>query len=120
MTYPPELQEHLVTLKLVKQAVIEPDPDSHKGENGTLLVIGGSPLFHGAGRLSAEGAAQTLAALNQTITFGSKYTDYVIFCSTQQNLDYLKTGEDAFIGITRESLPEYLPKADAVVIGNGM
>lgn len=120
MDYPQELLPHLVTKDLVAKAIIEPEPDSHKGENGTLLVIGGSPLFHGAGRLTAEGAEQTLLSLNQTINFGSKYTDYVIFCSTKENLDYIKARQDAFIGITRESLADYLPKADAIVIGTGM
>lgn len=120
MEYPLELRAHQVTAALVKQAIIEPEIDSHKGQNGTLLVIGGSPLFHGAGRLSATGAQEALHSLNQTVQFGSKYSDYVIFCSTQQNIDYLKSRQDAFIGISRESLPDYLPKADAVVIGTGM
>ncbi len=120
MTYPPELIPHLVTKELVTHAIIEPQPDSHKGQNGTLLVIGGSPLFHGAGRLTATGATEALHALNQTVDFGSKYSDYVIFCSTKENLEFLKMRQEAFIGIARESLSEYIPKADAIVIGTGM
>jgi len=120
MDYQQELLSHLVTKELVTKAIIEPHADSHKGQNGTLLVIGGSPLFHGAGRLTAEGGQQTLETLNQTVTFDSKYTDYVIFCSTKENIDYLKTRQDAFIGISRDSLNDYLPKADAIVIGTGM
>lgn len=120
MNFPPDLLTHLVTKELVQKSIIEPHADSHKGQNGTLLVIGGSPLFHGAGRLTAEGGQQTLETLNQAINFGSKYTDYVIFCSTKENIEYLKTRQDAFIGISRDSLPDYLPKADAIVIGTGM
>ncbi|CAN5201040.1 hypothetical protein BH11PAT1_BH11PAT1_4710 [soil metagenome] len=120
MTYPTELTSHLITKDLVKRAIIEPETDSHKGQNGTLLVIGGSPLFHGAGRLTAAGAQEAMQALNQVVDFGSKYSDYVIFCSTQENIDFLKGRQDAFIGVKRESLNDYLPKADAVVIGTGM
>ena len=34
----------------------ERDPDSHKGENGKVLIIGGSPQFYGAPILCSLGA----------------------------------------------------------------
>lgn len=109
-----EAQKYLVTKDFLKQAVLEPNSDSHKNQNGKILVVGGSPLFHGAGRMSARAAAQIVLA------FASRTNDMVYFCSTKENIDYLKGKQEAFIGITREQLDFYLPHSDVVLIGPGL
>lgn len=112
---------HAVTLATLKQAINEPVKDSHKGQNGTLLVVGGSPYFHGAGRLAATGATETIQALSTIIDFGSKYNDYVIvFCTSDSNLKLLQARHDAFIGVTRQQIDQYLKISDAVIVGPGL
>jgi len=103
-----------VTKALVKKAFLKPPSDSHKGQNGKVLIIGGSPLFHGAGRLAAKAAWETI------ISFSSKTNDMVYFCSTKANLDYLKCKQECFIGITRNQLDHYLKSCNAVLVGTGL
>lgn len=103
-----------VTENLVKKAFLPPDPNSHKGQNGKVLIIGGSPLFHGAGRLAARAAWEII------ISFASKTNDMVYFCSTKKNLDYLKCKQECFIGFTRKQLNHYLKNCDAVLVGTGL
>lgn len=105
---------HKITQKIVKQTIKPPQPDSHKGENGNILIIGGSPLFHGAGRLAAK------AALETTLAFATKTNDMVYFASTKENISYLKKNHDSFIGITRKQIPQYLKNADVVLAGTGL
>lgn len=56
--------------KLFKDFVL-PEEQSHKGENGKILIIGGSSLFHAAPLWSAEVA--------------SYFADLVHFSSTEEN-----------------------------------
>ncbi len=103
-----------VTKKLVKSTIKEPDPNSHKGENGNILIIGGSPLFHGAGRLAAK------AALEVSLSLATKTNDMVYFASTPENLDYLKIKYDSFIGIKREQIDSYLKNSETILSGTGL
>jgi NAD(P)H-hydrate epimerase len=48
-----------------------PSTNSHKGQNGRLLVIGGSHIFHAASLWSAE--------------IASKFIDLVHYSSTEEN-----------------------------------
>lgn len=84
-----------------------PSPDSHKGENGRLLIIGGSHLFHGA----------SLWALKTA----SRIVDLVFYYSIPQNL---KIAQKAllfdFITVPRLQLDDYLNEAEAVLIGPGL
>jgi len=91
------------------------DKDSHKGQNGkTLIVVGGSPLFHGAGRLAG------IASLEVITKFSSITNDMVFFCSTKENIEYLKERYETFIGIERSQLDHYLNTTDVVILGPGL
>lgn len=108
------MTEHQIDRKIIKETIKLPDPNSHKGENGRILIIGGSPLFHGASRLSAESAYEVI------LSFASKLADMVYLCSTKENLEIFKNRLETFIGITREQLDNYLPLSDVVLSGPGM
>ena len=43
----------------IKDLIIPRNSSSHKGENGTIGVVGGSKLYHGAPLLSALGALRS-------------------------------------------------------------
>ncbi len=103
---------HLITNKLL--SVPSLDPDSHKGNNGRVCIIGDSPLIHGISQLSALGAAELM------IRIGSISNDSVYYCSTKENVDAMKKRFSIFIGIYRDELDEYLASTDVVLIGPGM
>ncbi|MBI2012103.1 NAD(P)H-hydrate dehydratase [Candidatus Daviesbacteria bacterium] len=108
------MSDNLVTEDLIKKVVKIPDPDSHKGQNGRILIIGSSPLFHGAGGLALSSTLETINA------FASLTNDMVYFASTPENLQYLKGRQQAFIGITRDQIDNYLRVVNVVLIGPGL
>ena len=82
---------------------------SHKGQNGVLLIIGGSRTYHGAPILAA------LAA--------QRFCDLVYFSSTEANrgiLGKMKAATPNVICIPESRRREFIGKADCVLIGNGM
>lgn len=86
-------------------------PDSHKGENGRVLVIGGSKLFHAASFWSA--------------TMASKIVDMVHFSSpTMENNELMrvKAKEKFWDGIVvpYEEVEHYIEEDDVILIGVGM
>lgn len=86
-----------------------PAPHSHKGENGKVLIIGGSELFHSASRWSLD--------------IASRLADMVFYASTPSNNDLIKQIKSQFwngIVITQESIPDYIAEADSILIGPGM
>lgn len=86
-----------------------PAPDSHKGQNGKLLIIGGSELFHAASRWSLDVA--------------SKLVDMVFYSSVPSNNMLIQQAKSHFqngIVIERSQLSSYLDEADCVLIGPGM
>jgi len=86
-----------------------PAINSHKGENGKLLIIGGSQLFHAASKWSLDVA--------------SKLVDMVFYASTPENAQLVKTAKGEFwngIVIPLDHLETYLVEADVIVIGPGM
>ncbi len=107
-----EIAKHRVDLQMLK--IPELDPNSHKGSNGRLCIVGGSPLFHGAGQLAAMGAYAI------TTQFASITNDGVYFCSTSEVQQYLKAKIPTFIGINRDEFDEYLPLSDVILLGPGM
>ncbi len=89
--------------------IVLPKPSSHKGENGRVMVIGGSHLFHGA----SFWAVKVLTRL----------TDMVFFASVpevESIVNSLKANLWDFIYISRDKIPEYINEADVVLIGLGM
>ena len=91
------------------ERVVVPRPGSHKGENGKLLIVGGSKLFHGA----------SLWALKTA----TRIVDMVFYASVPANmrlLDRLKAEVFDFIAVPRDKLAEYAAEAEVILIGPGM
>lgn len=86
-----------------------PRKNSHKGQNGKLLLIGGSELFHAASKWSLDVA--------------SKIVDMVFYSSVASNNELIQKAKSEFwngIVIPREHLEEYVAEADCILIGPGM
>lgn len=86
-----------------------PHPDSHKGQNGKLLIIGGSQLFHVASKWSLD--------------IASKFVDMVFYASVPDNNELIKQAKSNFwngIVIERPEIINYINEADCVLIGPGM
>ncbi len=86
-----------------------PQPNSHKGQNGKILIIGGSELFHAASRWSLD--------------IASKFVDMVFYCSVPSNNLLVSQAKQHFwngMVIERNQLESYLGEADCILIGPGM
>ncbi len=86
-----------------------PEPSSHKGQNGKLLIIGGSELFHAASKWSLD--------------IASKFVDMVFYSSVPINNELIKEAKQEFwngIVVDRDNLNDYVEEADAILIGPGM
>lgn len=92
----------------LKQLYIPPS-DSHKGQNGKVLVIGGSHLFH--------------AASLWALTIVSRIVDMVFYSSVPENNEIVNGLKKEFrngIVVRRDDIESYIQEADAVLIGPGM
>ena len=86
-----------------------PSSDSHKGQNGKLLVVGGSSLFHSASIWAAE--------------IASHFVDMVHYCSTKENAEVMLSLKKKFqngMVIRQEDLSIYVNEDDVVLVGPGM
>jgi NAD(P)H-hydrate epimerase len=86
-----------------------PSAKSHKGQNGKLLVIGGSHLFH--------------AASLWALTIASRIVDMVFYSSVPENNEVVHELKREFrngIVVPRDDLDRYANEADVIVIGPGM
>lgn len=102
MKIPSYLHQFLTKIEL-------PAPDSHKGQNGKLLIIGGSQLFHAASKWSLD--------------IASKFVDMVFYSSVPQNNELIKEAKQNFwngIVVPRKEIENYVTEADCVLIGPGM
>lgn len=91
------------------QALYKPDPNAHKGQNGKLLIIGGSHLFHSASLWSAKVA--------------SRIVDMVFYSSVPENNAIVQKHKEEFrdgIVVPRELIESYVYEADCILIGPGM
>jgi len=79
---------------------------SHKGQNGRLLIIGGSELFHAASLWS--------------LTVASRIVDLVHYCSIPENNALVKHEFRNGIVVSREHVEEYIQEDDVILIGPGM
>ncbi len=94
--------------KILKKLYV-PKPDSHKGENGELLIIGGSQLFHSASLWS--------------LTVASRIVDMVFYSSVNINNQIIKELKKKFrngIVVPRARVQEYIEEADCILIGPGL
>src|SRR3989339_479037 len=86
-----------------------PMTSSHKGQNGKLLIIGGSELFHAASKWSLDVA--------------SHFVDMVFYSSIPSNNKLIQEAKGNFwngIVIPRDELEKYIEEADCILIGPGM
>lgn len=98
----PQINDFLQNLKL-------PSSNSHKGQNGKLLIIGGSQLFHSASRWSLDVA--------------SKFVDMVFYSSVIENNQLIQEAKQYFwngIVVARQEVENYAREADCILIGPGM
>lgn len=91
--------------------IVMPKPDSHKGQNGRVLVIGGSKLFHAASFWAAS--------------MSSKVVDMVHFSSpVMENNDLMRVkAKEKFwegIVVSWEDVEKYIEEDDCILIGPGM
>ncbi|MDZ7586493.1 MAG: NAD(P)H-hydrate dehydratase [Patescibacteria group bacterium] len=94
---------------IILKQLYRPLKDSHKGENGKLLVVGGSELFHAASMWSLEVA--------------SRVVDMVFYSSVPVNEAIIKKQKERFhdgIVVPRGKLEKYIEEADCILIGPGM
>lgn len=95
-------------LSLLKNLYIPP-VDSHKGQNGKLLLIGGSHLFHAASLWALEVA--------------SKVVDMVFYSSVPENNQIVQHAKEEFrngIVVKRSDVESYAKEADCILIGPGL
>ena len=86
-----------------------PAAGSHKGQNGRLLIIGGSHLFHAASLWS--------------LTVASRIVDLVHYSSVPENNAIVHEEKKEFrngIVIPRGELDPYIQEDDCILIGPGM
>lgn len=85
------------------------EKDSHKGQNGKVMLIGGSELFHAASRWSLDTVA--------------KLVDMVFYSSVPANNELIQEAKKNFwngIVVPRSEVDSYLAEADVILIGPGM
>ena len=86
-----------------------PASDSHKGQNGKLLIVGGSQLFH--------------AASLWALAVASRIVDMVFYSSVPTNNEIVKRAKKEFrngIVVPRSKVENYIKEADCVLIGPGL
>lgn len=96
-------------IKELAKKVVVPASDSHKGQNGKLLIIGGSELFHAASKWSLDVA--------------SEIVDMVFYASVPSNNELIQQAKGQFwngIVITMDQINDYAEEADCILIGPGM
>jgi len=94
--------------EILKQ-LYQPEADSHKGQNGKLLIIAGSALFH--------------APLIWSAQIASRLVDMVYIASTPENNEIVKSLKTKFqngIVIPRSDINSYINEADCILIGPGL
>ena len=96
------------TSEILKQIHL-PDKETHKGQNGKLMVIGGSHFFHAASLWSLK--------------IATRIVDLVHYSSVSENNRIVHKLKEKFhdgIVIPRKDIEKYIEEDDAIVIGPGM
>lgn len=99
---------HIVDISILAQ-LHKPSKQSHKGENGRVLVIAGSDKYHGSMLLTV-----------QTV---SRIVDMVYVHSVFKNLkliDKLKSETAVFVNVSENELMDTAQKVDVIIIGPGI
>ncbi len=93
----------------VLRHLYKPALDSHKGENGKVMIIAGSKLFH--------------AAALWPLSIASKMVDMVFFSSVDENNNIVEKAKEEFrngIVVPRSKIDNYVNEADVILIGPGL
>ncbi len=104
-----EVKVEGIELRKVLEKLYLPPKDSHKGQNGRLLVIGGSRLFHAASIWAAR--------------IASYFVDIVHYSSTRENNQVFLSLKKKFLSgivVEKKDLLSYIEEDDCVLIGPGM
>jgi NAD(P)H-hydrate epimerase len=91
------------------RAIVSPKPNSHKWQNGSVLIIGGSHRYHGALMFAARTA--------------SAFVDMVHIASPENYgylLPKLRQQSMTFIPVFRKELGTYIGHVDVVLMGPGL
>lgn len=86
-----------------------PLKDSHKGQSGKLMVIGGSVLFHAASLWSLK--------------IASRIVDMVFYSSVDSNNIIVQKEKEEFMDgiiVPRDKIEHYIDEANVVLIGPGL
>lgn len=86
-----------------------PERNSHKGQNGRVLIIGGSHFFH--------------AASLWALTVSSRFVDLVHYASVPENQAIVQKAKEEFrngIVVPRQDIERYIEEDDVILIGPGM
>ena len=97
-----------ITQDILKK-IVKPQSGSHKGQNGKLMIIGGSRLFHAASRWS--------------LLVASRIVDMVFYSSVPINNQLIREAKKEFVNgivVPRSDVDQYLSEADCILIGPGM
>ena len=105
--------------KFLEKLYLPPD-NSHKGQNGKLLIIGGSQLFHAASKWSLDIASKIV----DMVFYSSVPSNNKIFSKFLNNenkqLEEAKTNFWNGIVVEQKDIHYYIKEADAILIGPGM
>ena len=97
------------TIKPYLKEIFLPKPNSHKGQNGRVLIIGGSSLFHSASIWAAE--------------IASYYVDMVHYSSTKENEEIFLSLKKKFrngMVVPQKDIIDYVEEDDVILLGPGM
>lgn len=97
-----KIQSYLSTIQF-------PSSRSHKGQNGKLLIIGGSKLFHAASLWSAA--------------IASRIVDMVHYGSTKENEKIFLNLKTKFVDgiiVNKKNILSYVQEDDCILVGPGM
>lgn len=93
-----------------------PDPRSHKGENGVVLVIGGGP-YTGAPALAGLAALRTGADL---VFIATPKRSWQVISTYSPNLIVRHLTDEVLVPEDFSVIADLLPRTDAVIIGPGL
>ncbi|UCG69315.1 MAG: NAD(P)H-hydrate dehydratase [Thermoplasmata archaeon] len=94
----------------------KPEKDSHKGDNGRLLIVGGGP-YTGAPALAGLAAYRMGVDL---VHIATPSKTYQIIASYSPNFIVHRLGGDVFTTRNLEILNDLMNKIDAVIVGPGL
>lgn len=93
----------------VLKSLYIPPKDAHKPQNGSVMLIGGSQLFHAASLWS--------------LTVISRIVDMTFYSSVEGNNELVQKAKEEFkngIIVPRNRIDDYIKEADVVLIGPGL